>query len=200
MKKDREILEAVFVTSLLHGRTDATRLRKEVGLSQEEMRRRLRRLRDRGYVEGRGSRLFLKPKGRRAFRVVFIGGTFEVIHPGHIYTIEQAKKLGDVLVAVVARDDTVRRRKGRDPIVSEEERRRVLSAIRYVDVAMLGSESNIYDTLEKVRPDIVALGYDQYHREEEIAQEAGRRGIRLSVVRLSSPNPSLKTSKILAQL
>ncbi|TLY10429.1 MAG: hypothetical protein E6K84_08975 [Thaumarchaeota archaeon] len=172
--KDREILEAVFVTSLLHGRTDATRLRKEVGLSQAEMRRRLRRLRERGYVEGRGSRLFLKPKGRRAFRVVFIGGTFEVIHPGHIYTIEQAKKLG--------------------------ERRKVLSAIRYVDVAMLGSESNIYDTLEKVSPDIVALGYDQYHREEEIAREAERRGIRLSVVRLRSPNPALKTSKILAQL
>ena len=198
--KDKEILEAIFVLGLLHGRTDATRLKKEVGLTREEMHGRLRGLRDRGYVEVRGSRLFLNSKGRRTFKVVFIGGTFEVIHPGHIYTIQQAKKLGDVLVAVVARDATVRRRKGRDPIVSEEERRKVLSAIRYVDVAMLGSESNIYDTLEKVSPDIVALGYDQYHREEEIAREAERRGIRLSVVRLSSPSPALKTSKILAQL
>jgi len=198
--KDKEILEAIFVLSLLHGRTDATRLKKEVGLSREEMRRRLRGLRERGYVEVHGSRLLLNPKGRRTFKVVLIGGTFEVIHPGHIYTIQQAKKLGDVLVAVVARDATVRRRKGRDPIVSEEERRKVLSAIRYVDVAMLGSESNIYDTLEKVRPDIVALGYDQYHRDEEIALEARRREIRLSVVRLSSLNPTLKTSKILAQL
>src|SRR2546425_6539845 len=175
-------------------------LRTEVGLSRDEMRSRLRRLRDRGYIEVRGSRVLLNAKGRRTFKVVFIGGTFEVIHPGHIYTIQQAKKLGDVLVAVVARDATVRRRKGRDPIVSEEERRKVLSSIRYVDVAMLGSESNIYDTLEKVSPDIVALGYDQYHREEEIAREAERRGIRLSVVRLSSPSPALKTSKILAQL
>ena len=198
--KDKEILEAIFVLGLLHGRTDETMLKKEVGLSREEMRRRLRRLRDRGYVELRGSRVFLNPKGRRTFKVVFTGGTFEVIHPGHIYTIQQAKKLGDVLIAVVARDATVRRRKGRDPIVSEEERRKVLSAIRYVDVAMLGSESNIYDTLEKVRPDIVALGYDQYHREEEIALEARRRGIGLSVVRLNSLNPTLKTSKILAQL
>jgi len=198
--KDKEILEAIFILSLLHGRTDATRLKKEVGLSREEMRRRLRRLSDKGYIEVRGSRLFLNPKGRRTFKVVFIGGTFEVIHPGHIYTIRQAKKLGDVLVAVVARDATVRRRKGRDPIVSEEERRKVLSAIRHVDLAILGSESNIYDTLEKVRPDIVALGYDQYHREEEIALEARRREIRLSVVRLSSLNPTLKTSKILAQL
>ena len=198
--KDKEILEAIFILSLLHGRTDATRLKKEVGLSREEMRRRLRRLSDKGYIEVRGSRLFLNPKGRRTFKVVFIGGTFVVIHPGHIYTIRQAKKLGDVLVAVVARDATVRRRKGRDPIVSEEERRKVLSAIRHVDLAILGSESNIYDTLEKVRPDIVALGYDQYHREEEIALEARRREIRLSVVRLSSLNPTLKTSKILAQL
>jgi len=198
--KDKEILEAVFVLSLLHGRTDATRLKKEVGLSREEMRRRLRVLRGNGYVEVRGSRLFLNPKGRRTFKVVFMGGTFEIIHPGHIDTIQQAKKLGDVLVAVVARDATVRRRKGRDPIVSEEERRGVLSAIKYVDVAMLGSESNIYDTLEKVGPDIVALGYDQYHQEAEIALEATRRGIRLSVVRLGSLNPILKTSKILAQL
>src|SRR2546427_8256432 len=126
------------------------------------MHGRLRGLRDRGYVEVRGSRLFLNSKGRRTFKVVFIGGTFEVIHPGHIYTIQQAKKLGDVLVAVVARDATVRRRKGRDPIVSEEERRKVLSAIRYVDVAMLGSDSNIYDTLEKVSPGIVALAYRPY--------------------------------------
>src|SRR2546428_1060613 len=147
------------------------------------MRRRLRGLKDKGYVEVRGSRLLRKPKGRKAFKVVFTGGTFEVIHPGHIYTIQQAKKLGDVLIAVVARDATVRRRKGRDPIVSEEERRKVLSAIRYVDVAMLGSESNIYDTLEKVSPDIVALRYDQYHREEEIPPAAERRGIRPSVVR-----------------
>jgi FAD synthetase len=198
--KDKEILEAIFLLSLLHGRTDVARLKKEVGLSREEMRRRLRGLRDRGYIEVHSSRLLLNPKGRRTFKVVFIGGTFEVIHPGHIYTIQQAKKLGDILVAVVARDATVRKRKGRDPIASEEERRKVLSAIRYVDVAMLGSESNIYDTLEKVRPDIVALGYDQYHREEEIALEARRREIKLSVVRLSSLNPALKTSKILAQL
>ena len=198
--KDKEILEAIFVLGLLHGRTDETMLKKEVGLSREEMRRRLRGLRDRGYIEFRGSRVFLKPKGRRTFKVVFTGGTFEVIHPGHIYTIQQAKRLGDILVAVVARDATVRRRKGRDPIVSEEERRKVLAAVRYVDAALLGSEANIYDTLERVRPDIVALGYDQYHPEEEIAREAGRRGIKLSVVRLRSPNPTLKTSKILAQL
>ncbi len=200
MKKDKEILESIFVRSLLQGRTDVTRLKRDLGFSEQEMRRRLRGLRDRGYVEVRGSRLFLKPKGRRSFRVVFIGGRFEVIHPGHLYAIEQAKKLGDVLVAVVARDATVRNRKGRDPIVSEEERRRVLSAIRYVDAAMLGSESNIYDTLERVSPDVVALGYDQYHREEEIEREARKRGIRLSVVRLGSPNPALKTSKILPQL
>ena len=198
--KDKEILEAIVVQTLLDGRAGATRLRKEVGLSPEDMRRRLRGLKDKGYVEVRGSRLLLKPKGRKSFKVVFIGGTFEVIHPGHIYTIEQAKRLGDILVAVVARDATVRRRKGRDPIVSEEERRKVLAAVRYVDAALLGSEANIYDTLERVRPDIVALGYDQYHPEEEIAREAGRRGINLSVVRLRSPNPTLKTSKILTQL
>jgi len=133
-------------------------------------------------------------------KVVFIGGVFEVIHPGHLYTIEEAKRLGDILVVVVARDSTVRKRKGRDPVAPEEERRRVLASMRQVDAAILGSETNIYDTLERVRPDIVALGYDQYHGEDEIHLEAERRGLKLSVVRLGSPIPSLKTSKILAEV
>ncbi len=198
--RDKEILGSVFVHGLLDGRADPKALQEALGLARSEMRRRLRNLASKGLVEIHRSSVVLTGKGRRAFKVVFIGGSFEIIHPGHLYTIEQAKKLGDILVAVIARDSTVRRRKGRDPIVPEEERRRLISAMRDVDVAILGSVTNIYDTLEKVRPDVVALGYDQYHGEEEIAREAKRRGLNLSVVRLESPIPSLKTSKILTQI
>ena len=198
--RDKEILESVFVQGLRAGRADQKDLQESLGLARSEMRRRLRGLASRGLVEIQGSNVALKRKGRRAFKVVFIGGSFEIIHLGHLYTIEQAKKLGDILVAVIARDSTVRRRKGRDPIAPEGERRRLLSAIRDVDVVLLGSETNIYDTLEKVGPDVVALGYDQYHGEQEIAREAKRRGLKLSVVRLESPIPNLKTSKILSQI
>ena len=198
--RDKEILESVFVQGLRAGRADQKDLQESLGLARSETRRRLRSLASRGLVEIRDSNVVLKRKGRRTFKVVFIGGSFEIIHLGHLYTIEQAKKLGDILVAVIARDATVRRRKGRDPIAPEGERRRLLSAIRDVDVAMLGSETNIYDTLEKVGPDVVALGYDQYHGEDEIVREAKKRGLNVSVVRLKSPIPTLKTSKILSQI
>src|SRR2546428_12731124 len=137
------------------------------------MRRRLRGLKDKGYVEVRGSRLLLKPKGRKSFKVVFIGGTFEVIHPGHIYTIEQAKRLGDILVAVVARDATVRRRKGRDPIVSEEERRKGLAAGGDIRAGAVWGGGDKYHTPERGRAENVALRYEPDYPEAGIAREAG---------------------------
>ncbi len=152
-----------------------------------------------GLVEGRTSRPKLTAKGRRKIKVVFMGGSFEIIHTGHLYTIAQAKKLGDVLVVVVARDSTIMKRKGREPISSEQDRLALLTSLRAVDAAILGVEGNIYDSLERVKPDVVALGYDQYHAEADIAREAGRRGMHLKVVRLGALSPGVKTSKILAE-
>jgi FAD synthetase len=131
--------------------------------------------------------------------VVFIGGGFEVIHAGHIHTITQAKSLGDVLVVVLARDATIRKRKGRDPVSPESARLKALRSLRQVDAAILGVEGDIYDTLQRVGPDVVALGYDQHHQEEEIVREAKSRGIEIDVVRLDSPAPSLKTTRLLQQ-
>lgn len=152
-----------------------------------------------GLVEGRTSRPKLTAKGRRKIKVVFMGGSFEIIHTGHLYTIAQAKKLGDVLVVVVARDSTIIKRKGREPISSEQDRLALLTSLRAVDAAILGVEGNIYDSLERVKPDVVALGYDQYHAEADIAREAWRRGMHLKVVRLGALSPGVKTSKILAE-
>jgi glycerol-3-phosphate cytidylyltransferase-like family protein len=75
-----------------------------------------------------------------------------------------------------------------------------VSAIRGVDAGIPGGQGSIYDTLEKVRPDVVALGYDQTHDPSLIEAEARRRGLELSVVRLSSPLPDVKTSKIVNAL
>jgi cytidyltransferase-like protein len=144
-------------------------------------------------------RISLTPEGRRELKVVFIGGGFEVIHRGHLYTIEKAKSLGDVLVVSVARDSTISRRKHREPLANEQERTRLLASLRQVDAAILGVEGNIYETLEKVKPDIVALGYDQHHSEDEIRQEGKKRGLKLKVVRLDSPFPRTKTSSLLEE-
>ena len=132
--------------------------------------------------------------------MVFIGGGFEVIHYGHAYTIDKAKSLGDVLVVSVARDSTIRRRKKREPLVNERDRVKLLSSLKMVDAAILGVRGDIYVTLQKVAPDIVALGYDQYHMEKEVLKEAHNRGLKVKVVRLDSPYPTLKTSNLLKEL
>ncbi|MDV3293100.1 MAG: adenylyltransferase/cytidyltransferase family protein [Nitrososphaerales archaeon] len=196
---DRRILGEIFSLTLTNT-ASSSELAKRTGEGTKNVARRLSSLKAKGLVERHGSRLRLTEKGRKRVKVVFIGGSFELIHPGHLHTIVQAKKLGDVLVVVVARDSTIRRRKGREPISSEKDRLSLLASVRAVDAAILGVEGNIYESLERVKPDVVALGYDQYHAEGEIEREAERRGMRLKVVRLGAISPEIKTSKILADL
>ncbi len=175
----------------------AKELALRLDLSPKEARDELGKLSRLGLVRLGSKGAELTPRGRRAIRVVFIGGGFEVIHYGHLYTIEKARALGDALVVSVARDSTIRKRKNREPLVGEGDRAKLLSALRYIDAAVLGVEGDIYLTLEKVSPDVVALGYDQHHVEGEIAREAAQRGMKLKVVRLDSPYPGIKTSRLL---
>ncbi len=197
---NKHTLAELFALQVKGERADADSLSKRLGLRLEEAREEIDELQRLGLVRTVGKSARLTPKGRKAIRVVFIGGGFELIHYGHVYTISKAKGLGDVLVVSVARDSTIRRRKKREPIINEEDRVRLLSSLRQVDAAILGVEGDIYVTLEKVKPDIVALGYDQYHLEEEVKSEAAKRGMKLRVVRLDSPYPKLKTTRILKEL
>ncbi len=197
---DKRVVGAVFALGLLGGGAAPEAVAERLGCDLDCVEPKLEELGHRGLLEQRGADVALTERGRKSIRVVFIGGGFEVIHAGHIYTIEQAKKRGDVLVVVVARDSTVRRGKGREPVATEAERVRLLSSLRQVDAAILGVEGDIYETLEKVRPDVVALGYDQRHAESEIAREAAKRGIPLKVVRLDTPHPKMKTSRLLSEL
>ncbi|MDG6929566.1 MAG: adenylyltransferase/cytidyltransferase family protein, partial [Nitrososphaerota archaeon] len=184
-------------TEVAGGKSRVKELAERLGLSQKEARDEIEKLSKLGLVRAGEKGARLTPRGRRAIKVVFIGGGFEVIHYGHLYTIEKARALGDALVVSVARDSTIRRRKSREPLVGEKDRTKLLSALRFVDAAILGVEGDIYVALERANPDVVALGYDQYHMEDEIRAEADRRGMKLKVVRLDSPYPGIKTSKLL---
>jgi cytidyltransferase-like protein len=197
---NKRTLAAIFSMELKGETANPRALAKRLGLRLGEAKRELDRLRGAGLVETRGRSAKLTSEGRKSIRVVFIGGGFELIHYGHVYTISKAKSLGDALVVSVARDSTIRKRKKREPLVSEEDRVRLLSSLREVDAAILGVEGDIYVTLQKVKPDIVALGYDQYHMEDEVRREAEKRGMKLKVVRLDSPYPHIKTTKILKEL
>ena len=197
---EKRILGAVFSLELGEHKPTLRQISERLELGVSDASRRIQALSKRGLVRLSGGRVSITPKGRERIKVIFIGGGFEVIHRGHIHTIIKAKSLGDVLVVVVARDSTIRNRKKREPISDERERVMLLSSLRQVDAAVLGVEGDIYDTLERVKPDVVALGYDQHHMESDIEREAKARGIRLKVVRLDSPNPRLKTSLLLKEL
>lgn len=156
----------------------------------------IKRLSDLGMVKDKRLTEF----GRSALSVVFAGGVFDIIHPGHIHTLRTAKSLGDVLVVVVARDSTAERLKGKKPLHDENTRLDMVASIKYVDVALLGHENDIFKTVEYVKPDIIALGYDQVHEEGFIMQECRRRGLKVNIVRLTSPLPEIKSSLIKSEL
>ncbi len=138
----------------------------------------------------------LTEEGRSMIKVVLAGGVFDIIHPGHIYFLKKAKELGDVLVVVVARDTNVIKFKGNSPMNNENLRRELVGAIKYVDAAILGDENDLMKTVQVVRPDIIALGYDQVHSEKEFSEKSKNMGINLKVVRLDSPYPSIKSKNM----
>jgi len=110
-------------------------------------------------------------------------GVFDLLHPGHVYFLREARKLGDELWVVVARDSTARKFK-HDPITSESSRLQMVEALRPVDRAVLGHEGDIYRILDEIRPDVIALGYDQFHNEDRVLDECRKRGLATRVVRL----------------
>jgi FAD synthetase len=114
---------------------------------------------------------------------VMATGVFDLLHPGHVYFLTEAKKLGDELVVVVARDQTARRLK-HETYVPEHMRREMVEALKPVDRAILGSTTDIYETVVSERPSIIALGYDQVWNEREVEAECARRGVPVKVVRI----------------
>ena len=114
---------------------------------------------------------------------VMASGVFDILHPGHIYYLESAKKLGDELFVVVAKDSTVRKQK-HEPVTPESMRLEMIKALKTVDKAVLGYEDDRYRVVEELKPDIIALGYDQNHDEGKIKNDLKKRGLKVKVVRM----------------
>ena len=130
-------------------------------------------------------------------------GVFDLLHAGHLHYVEQAKGLGDELVVVVAHDDTVRKQK-HEPITSHELRCRMVSGLKPVDTAMVGNPptSPIFDILDVIQPDIIALGYDQKHSVDAIREGLDSHGhSHIEVVRVEGLSDDLDgTRKIIARI
>ena len=129
-------------------------------------------------------------------KIVLAGGVFDIIHPGHIHTLNAAKALGDVLVVVIATDKTAKKMKNRPPLHNQESRRELVRCLSMVDIAIIGHEENIFETVNEIKPNIIVLGYDQIHQEKFIDDGCKRINLDVEIVRLQSPVPELSSSKI----
>jgi FAD synthetase len=121
-------------------------------------------------------------------RVVLASGVFDLLHLGHVKFLEEAKKAGGKdaeLIVIVARDSTVQETKGRKPIMPESQRRALVESLKLVDEAVLGFENfDIGDVIDRIKPDVVALGYDQAAMERRVREYVNRHGLNVKVVRV----------------
>jgi len=113
---------------------------------------------------------------------VLATGTFDILHPGHILYLRKAKELGDELFVIVSRDSMVQHKS--KPILPEQQRLQVVQALEMVDHAELGSERDIFEPLKLIKPDIIALGFDQYFDENKLQEDLEKRHIPSKVIRL----------------
>lgn len=195
----RQILAAVYCNNLLGLSNSVNALQEKISSGEDYLSKACKELEEQGFLKRVKQNYYLAEKGRKKIRVIFAGGVFDIIHPGHVHTLRESKKLGDVLVVSIARNSTVVKNKGHEPLNDEKLRQVLVQSLKSVDCAILGSKRNIFETVMKVDPDIIALGYDQKHDENVLAQEIARRGLKAKVVRLSSPIPNIKSSDIIKE-
>lgn len=190
---DKELISICYVSSL-SGEDPVDIIRKKLSFAPEYITSRIDSLVTNGFIEK--DKKSLTELGRGSIRIVLAGGVFDIIHPGHIHTLRGAKALGNVLVVVVATDSTAQKMKNRIPLHNMELRRDLVSSLSMVDHAMVGHEGDIFKTVARVRPNIIALGYDQIHQEKFITDGCKKIGVEVSIARLQSPIPDIKSSKI----
>ena len=120
--------------------------------------------------------------------VVLASGVFDLLHLGHVKFLEEAKKAGGEnaeLVVIIARDRTVEKTKEGKPIMSEDQRCALVESLRVVDKTVLGYEKlDIGEAIENIRPDIIALGYDQEDMEKQVRSYLDTHKANVKMVRI----------------
>jgi FAD synthetase len=132
-------------------------------------------------------------------KVVLASGTFDLLHLGHVKYLEEAKKAGGKnakLIVIVARDSTVGKRKGEKPIMPEDHRKALVESLNVVDKASLGHENfDISQVIEEMKPDIIAVGYDQNEIEAQVRKVIQEKGLHIQIVKIGKfGKPELNSS------
>jgi len=146
---------------------------------------------EREMLKESNGRFFLRSKYRKMIKVVLAGGVFDLLHIGHLYTLNEAKKHGDILIVAVAQDKYISNKK-RKPIHSQEYRMAMVEFLKPVDAALLGMD-NPKEMLDLVGPDLIVYGYDQ----KEFLKPEG-----VEIIKLENhvEEKKFKTSRILTEL
>jgi FAD synthetase len=109
-------------------------------------------------------------------------GTFDILHPGHLFYLEESRRLGDELFVIVARDANVRHKP--KPIVPEDQRLKMVAALEPVDHAVLGDLHDMFRPIEEIRPAVITIGFNQHFDEDDLKAELKARNLPSDVVRI----------------
>lgn len=124
-------------------------------------------------------------------------GTFDHFHAGHESYLKQAKELGDFLIVVIARDKTVKRIKGKLSSHSERERLAAVKESGLADKILLGSTGDKYEVILKHKPDVIALGYDQFAFTFRLNKLIIDNKLNTKIVRLKPYKPNVYKTSII---
>ncbi|MDD5023907.1 MAG: FAD synthase [Methanoregula sp.] len=131
-------------------------------------------------------------------RRIVATGTFDVLHPGHIFYLEESAKLGDELWVIVARDANVKHKPR--PIIPEEQRLRMVTGLKPVDHAVLGDKTDMFRPIEEIQPAVITIGFNQYFDEAKLRAQLDARGLCSEIVRIGRyADGDLASSRMIVQ-
>ncbi|HOB59696.1 MAG TPA: FAD synthase [Methanoregulaceae archaeon] len=133
-------------------------------------------------------------------KTVVATGTFDLLHPGHLYYLEESRRLGDELYVIIARDANVRHKPR--PVIPEDQRMKMVGALKPVDHAVLGDLHDMFRPIREIQPAIITIGFNQHFDEAKLVADLRSRGIGSAVVRIDQyPGDSCSsTSRIIRKV
>ena len=141
--------------------------------------------------------LFFRKKQVKPSKTVLAFGSFDLLHAGHENFLSQAREHGDHLTVILARDKTIRSVKGRPPVNSERRRLKNLRQTGWADEVQLGNHNDKHKIILKLRPQVIALGYDQFVFTQTLQNTLIRHSLDTEIIRLSPYHPQVYKSSLL---
>ena len=196
------VIKQIYINSLKGIKSSLTSISRQLGFSLEFVSTLIESLVEKGSVEvDPDNKYHLTVVGRKLISVVLTGGTFDILHVGHLFTFNQSKLLGDVLVVVLATDRNVEKLKKHTPTNSQEDRVELVDHVKAVDAAIIGDEDDFMKIMDLVQPDIITVGFDQKHDERDLYNTISSKGYsHVKIIRLHKHVSGKSTTNIVQEI